>query len=295
MCTVATARDVAIVGAPRPLIARRRRVVATARAGPLAMRAVSSWRTFLVCRPAPCRVRKMSVHTWGAPRNDDVEAQRAAARGLLGVPVNATPKQLQEAYTKEALRWHPDRHIASAAVEETAAASLRFQRASDALAVLMQAEAERTGTKTWVYNKAENCWEWGLADDERQRMHPPGISSCTYDGSQGFSPSRSYRPPWASAESDDADSRTQKMHDGAWWDASWDAGAHDPASTSSSGCSSSEQSKRLWYLMLPVIAFLLLKNAVAVAFISAGPSFLLAPDETIERARAAAAASRSPG
>ena len=277
------------------MIARRRRVVATARAGPLAMRAVCSWRTFLVCRPAPCRVRKMSVHTWGAPRNDDVEAQRAAARGLLGVPVNATPKQLQEAYTKEALRWHPDRHIASAAVEETAAASLRFQRASDALAVLMQAEAERTGTKTWVYNKAENCWEWGLADDERLRMHPPGISSCTYDGSQGFSPSRSYRPPWASAESDDADSRTQKMHDGAWWDASWDAGAHDPASTSSSGCSSSEQSKRLWYLMLPVIAFLLLKNAVAVAFISAGPSFLLAPDETIERARAAAAAaSRSP-
>ena len=73
-------------------------------------------------------------------------------------------------------------------MEETAAASLRFQRASDALAVLMQAEAERTGTKTWVYNKAENCWEWGLADDERLRMHPPGISSCTYDGSQGFSP-----------------------------------------------------------------------------------------------------------
>lgn len=257
------------------------------------MRAAYSWqRAFLICRP--CWMRQTSVHTWESPRNNDVEAQRAAARRLLGVPANATPKQLQEAYTREALRWHPDRHIASAAVEETAAASLRFQGASNALAVLLQAEAERTGTKTWVYNKVENCWEWGLANDEQQRMHQPGIPTCTYDGSQGFSPIRSYRPPWAS-ESDDGASRTQKMHDGAWWDASWDAGAHDGASTSSSGSSSSssEQSKRLWYLMLPVIAFLLFKNAVAVAFISAGPLFLLAPDETIERARAAAATSRS--
>ena len=38
--------------------------------------------------------------------------------------------------------------------------------------------------------------------------------------------------------------------------------------------------------MLPVVAFLLFKNAVAVAFISAGPILALAPDETIERARA---------
>lgn len=239
----------------------------------------------------------MSAHTWPrATREGDVDAQRAAARRVLGVPHDATPKQLQEAYAKEALRWHPDRHSASGSREEAAAASLRFQEASDALTVLLQADAERNGTKSWVYNEAERCWEWGFSmGDGRQRMHKPSIS--TYDGSQGFSPSKSYRPPWADAQGQHAaagghPNRAQSVHDGSWWDPSWDAGAHAHDSRGSatdgttSGNRSSTESKRLWYLMLPVVAFLLFKNAVAVAFISAGPILALAPDETIERARA---------
>eukprot|EP01043_Picozoa_sp_COSAG02_P026144 COSAG02_NODE_1497_length_12282_cov_757.962571_7_plen_170_part_01 len=170
----------------------------------------------------------MWAHTRGRPASHDVDvdAQRAAARKLLGVAADATPKQLQEAYTREALRWHPDRHAASAAVEEAAGASLRFQEASDALALLLQAEAERTGTKTWVYNGAQNCWEWGVAGTEQQHMRQPEIS--TYDGTQGFSPSQSYRPPWADsgfgqhASAGEHQTNSQNVHDGAWWDPSWD-------------------------------------------------------------------------
>lgn len=251
------------------------------------------------CRPpASCCVRQMSAHTWGSgPQSDDPSARRFAARKLLGVAVDATPKQLQEAYNREALRWHPDRHVGSGA-EEAAAASLRFQAASDALSVLVQKPAVRTGgKKTWVYNEKENSWVWGVPNEGQQPMHQPG--KIPYDGSQGFSPSQSYRPPWADVDQGrgvDGHHPRRKVHDGAWWDPSWDAGAHECDSHGGTFGSNATggAKKRLWYLMLPVIAFLMLKNVIAVAFISAGPMLALAPDETIARARAQPAAARPP-
>ena len=218
-----------------------------------------------------------------SPSSANNDAQLADARALLGVAADATPKQLQEAYAREALRWHPDRHIASPSAQ--AAASPRFQAASEALDVLLRAEAERTGVKTWVFNYEEKCWEWGLADEQQQEKEAHAAEQrLPYDGSQGFSPSQSYRPPWADGEhGDDAARGKQKVHDGAWWNPSWDEGADDDDGRSNSN-------RKLWYLMLPVIGFLLLKNAVAVAFISAGPMLALAPEHTVEQARAAAEA-----
>ena len=109
-----------------------------------------------VCTPLAHRGCGCAYHSEGHSTRRISEPQSeaeklAAARRLLGVAPAATPKDLKRAYEKEALRWHPDRHVDSGPNAQAAAAP-RFQAATEALDLLIGRDmAARTG-KSWVWN-----------------------------------------------------------------------------------------------------------------------------------------------
>lgn len=66
----------------------------------------------------------------------------AEAAALLEVAVDAELEQVERAFRFQAQRWHPDR-LTAASPAELAAAAARFDRLTQARAVLREAEAER--------------------------------------------------------------------------------------------------------------------------------------------------------
>ena len=131
-----------------------------------------------------------------------------AARLLLGVTPTASRKQLlvsdpqrraptpqdahsaqssprvwivQEAYQRQALRWHPDRHTSSPPAVRRSAAP-RFRAASDAFSMLLEADqsSQRQGGKRWVFDKQRQRWAWRRGTDEAtagEAQLPPATGS----------------------------------------------------------------------------------------------------------------------
>lgn len=77
---------------------------------------------------------------------------------LLGVPRTATEEEIKKAYTKLALKWHPDRHQGA----DRADAEARFKQINEAKEVLLDAEKRKK------YDRFGQNWEHG------QEFTPPG-------------------------------------------------------------------------------------------------------------------------
>jgi hypothetical protein len=112
----------------------------------------------------------------------------AEAAALLEVAVDAELEQVERAFRFQAQRWHPDR-LTAASPAELAAAAARFDRFTQARAVLREAEAERMRRSP------------GLADREPGSSQPgaagpgPGPGSAA-PGSAGAREA----PNWAADE-----------------------------------------------------------------------------------------------
>jgi DnaJ-domain-containing protein 1 len=65
------------------------------------------------------------------PQAKNITDKREKAFAILGVPSNASPAEIKKAYTKLALKWHPDRWVGASA-DEKKYASLVFQIVVDA-------------------------------------------------------------------------------------------------------------------------------------------------------------------
>ena len=90
---------------------------------------------------------------------------------------------VQEAYQRQALRWHPDRHAASPPAVRRSAAP-KFRAASDAFSMLLEADEscsqEDGGGKRWVFDKQRQRWAWRRGTDEAtagEAQLPPATGS----------------------------------------------------------------------------------------------------------------------
>ena len=88
---------------------------------------------------------------------------------------------VQEAYQRQALRWHPDRHTSSPPAVRRSAAP-RFRAASDAFSMLLEADqsSQRQGGKRWVFDKQRQRWAWRRDTDEAtagEAQLPPATGS----------------------------------------------------------------------------------------------------------------------
>ena len=54
---------------------------------------------------------------------------------MLGIEQNATEKEIQKAYKKQALMWHPDRH-SNKSEEEQKEAEIKFKEVAEGYEVL---------------------------------------------------------------------------------------------------------------------------------------------------------------
>ena len=87
---------------------------------------------------------------------------------------------VQEAYQRQALRWHPDRHASSPPAVRRSAAP-RFRAASDAFSMLLEADqSSQQGGKRWVFDKQRQRWAWRRGTDEAtagEAQLPPATGS----------------------------------------------------------------------------------------------------------------------
>ena len=86
---------------------------------------------------AACRSCGGNAAAGAAAEEEDAEED---AYELLGVPRDASATQVKQAYRRQALKYHPDRHVAS---DAAAAAERRFKALSIAHAVLSDAGKRR--------------------------------------------------------------------------------------------------------------------------------------------------------
>jgi len=111
----------------------------------------------------------------------------AEAAALLEVAVDAHPEQVERAYRYQAQRSHPDR-MTSATPAELAAAGIRFDRFTQARAVLRAADAERMRHPAPAHPA-----DTGAA-------HPAGRSAPAAPGQTRGAESWAADPGWAADE-----------------------------------------------------------------------------------------------
>eukprot|EP01051_Picozoa_sp_SAG22_P004205 SAG22_NODE_219_length_14877_cov_14.334619_16_plen_255_part_00 len=188
--------------------------------------------------------------------------------GLQGKP-NCSDDELKRAYQSKALEHHPDRwqtHGPRAQLQ----AKRNFQAVNESYTLLTELRARPAGSG-W-FGAAPSAASAGRSNAGAGGA-PPRQDHSGYDGADGFSSSRSYRPPWAAQPHPHAST----MHDGY---KSWEKTDY----YQQQAAARRQPPIRLsWLLMLPV-AFIFAKNVFLLLSIAPGR-----PLQQPESASAAAA------
>lgn len=120
-------------------------------AAPLGQRMGPSWCCFRVGAGPP-----QGWPSCQAARRGFASSATGDPYKVLGVPRSATPDDIKSAYRKQALKWHPDKHLE----DERPAAQRRFTAVADAYEL--------------------------LRDPEKRRLHDSGGASPNYRTQNGF-------------------------------------------------------------------------------------------------------------
>ena len=114
---------------------------------------------------------------WRAGRSRWLSAAAAAAQdpwAVLGVRRGADEKEVREAYRREALKWHPDRHSGSSAADK-AAAETRFKAASEAYNAIKSGGASASsGAGAWHQQQQQRPKPRRSASEEEARRRYEG-------------------------------------------------------------------------------------------------------------------------